>query len=202
VKKTFPPWFDRARLAIGLGIAFSVVLMPIVIAASSSPWVAEGDRLERLGAAYGGASIAISSLALFGVVASLRMQREQTRASQLQASRMMRMELLTTARAEPELLGVWGYGSEGGEVPSRRAYVSMVFTYLYTAFDMGVMSERDLRSQVPPMFQDASVVDFWNWARLAYRIGSVTSREMLFAVLVDEIYEEVALSRSDPAAHP
>ncbi|MEU8340049.1 MULTISPECIES: DUF6082 family protein [Micromonospora] len=134
-------------------------------------------------------STAISMIALAGVALSLLMQRKQTRISQVQASRTMRLELVKPALDDPELLAAWGYREETPAAEARlRAYTNLVFAYLLTAFDLGTITEPELRSEMRRKFESGKIRDFWKNSRQAYLEPSFQSRERLFARIVDDAY--------------
>lgn len=142
--------------------------------------------IERIAAV---SSTAISIIALAGVALSLLMQRKQTRISQVQASRTMRLELVKPALDDPELLAAWGYREGTAAAEARlRAYTNLVFAYLLTAFDLGTITEPELRSEMTQKFESDNIRDFWKNSRQAYLEPSFQPRERLFARIVDDAY--------------
>lgn len=101
-------------------------------------------------------------------------------------------------------MAAWGYREETPAAEARlRAYTNLVFAYLLTAFDLGTITEPELRSEMKRKFESDKIRNFWKSSREAYLEPSFRIRERLFARIVDEAYraalsEQVAQAGSEP----
>jgi hypothetical protein len=145
--------------------------------------------LSEIGQAFGTISALISAVALLGITASLRLQRQQTKVAQFQLVSGMRTDLLNLALEDPRYLAPWGITiSHDAQAAKDRAYTSLVFSYVKMAFVVGLLSELELESSARAAFLYPRVRTFWEQARDVYLADATSDRATRFAELMENAY--------------
>jgi hypothetical protein len=145
--------------------------------------------LSEIGQAFGAVSALISAVALVGIAASLRLQRQQTKVAQFQLVSGMRTDLINLALEDPRYLAPWGITiSHDAQAAKDRAYTSLVFSYVKMAFVVGLLSELELESSARAAFLHSHVRIFWEQARDVYLADATSDRAARFAELMENAY--------------
>lgn len=162
------------------------------------------SELSAIGEAFGTISAFLSALALVGVLAAIRLQRQQTSAARLEGLRLIRMQLIQFAFHDQKLLAVWGIDPSGGlRAMQLTAYYSMVYACLKMAYILKVLTDLELTRSSQAAFADQDMVNFWKQAREIYVNDSFSKRSRQFAKIIDEAYTNAVMARpqSPPAEH-
>jgi hypothetical protein len=174
-----------------------VVVTSIVVLVLASPivagwigtWRTNWSLLGDVGQAYGLASALLSGIALLSIGTALFYQARQTRATQLQAVRMMQLELFRLAYDHPDLQNGW---SRSVDIPypewRQRTYVNLVFQYLRMSYLIGELPDRDLHRTMTNRFKTQLGRDYWSTARSANASGATGRRDRKFFEIADQTY--------------
>ncbi|CAL9455108.1 hypothetical protein SUDANB95_02507 [Actinosynnema sp. ALI-1.44] len=191
--------------AVVLGV---ILASPLALAAAAnvdfpSSGAIDWTRVGNIGQAYGGVSAVLAGLALITVTVSLVLQHRQTRTAQIQAVRTMHMELFRMAYDHPELQRCW---AKSVDVPSelwrQRTYQNLVFMYLSTGFDVGLVSERNLHRMAGNRFTTEFGREYWRTAAPAWRLDARKGKRRAFVDTVDAAYREAVQSPPLPEVEP
>lgn len=186
----------RALALIGV-IALSVL---VLAAMSASPvamvWMAK--RLPRfdwslasnIGQSYGLAATVLSALAIFGVIYTVALQRRQNRADRQNDARALHQDLLNSALSNELLLEVWRQPNETvhSSVLAQRIYVNMTVSQWQTLFDLGMLSEDELRLNASALLGTDHGKYYWTVARDARRAVARSRRDRRFVDVLDEAF--------------
>jgi hypothetical protein len=186
------------RVFIGIGIllagvaAFGAILLsPIVLREIDQFISADWSRLSEIGQTYGAASAILAMFALGGVVLSLFFQARQARAQQVQAVRHLHFELFRMTLERPDLyLPLWDNPElSPTKESSQYVFTNLIFNYWWMAYDLGVVSEQDLRRLTAGVFRGPVGRSYWKAAQeswvLAYRHSR---RGRRFLQIIGEMY--------------
>ncbi|GAA1030135.1 hypothetical protein GCM10009557_21100 [Virgisporangium ochraceum] len=130
----------------------------------------------------------LSTLALLGVAAALYFQAQQTEISRLEAARNHRADLIQFAINNPRLLAAWGFDVSHTSRAQIEAYSAMVFAYFWMAYDLGKLTESELRWTCERIFRDEEIAQWWRTAGPVYHESERRLGRRRFAHIVDEIY--------------
>jgi hypothetical protein len=148
-----------------------------------------------VGQAYGLASAILSGLALLSVAASLLFQARQTKVSQMQAARMLQLELFALAYEHPDLREGWSPDPRLSPAEWRkRTYMNLIFAYLRMTYVMQEITDADLQRSMANRFTDRRGIEYWAAAREAFQKGISSRRDLQFFNIADQEYY-VALDR-------
>ncbi len=204
-------WKLRLKRAL---IYFSILLFACVLAAfvAVSPLIlrdlsrAEGlnwGQLSSVGSTFGAVSAVIASLALLAVALSIGLSIRQGKASQLQQWRTLHVELLRISLDSPELLECWGpFG--GTDDPKNRAsfiYTNLIISHWQTQYEIGAISEVELRVISSALFQGATGQQFWHAVGAIRKQTSTTRRARKFHAILDEEFLGAVASSSASRSH-
>jgi hypothetical protein len=130
----------------------------------------------------------ISTVALLGVAAALYFQFQQTEIARLEAARNHRADLIQFAINNPRLLAAWGFEISHTSKAQIEAYSSMVFAYLWMAFDLKILTESELRWTCDRIFRDEEIAQWWETAGPIYHDSERRIGRRHFAHIVDEMH--------------
>jgi hypothetical protein len=195
-------------IILTVGGATLLILSPlafIFLDSSRFDWA----RLANIGQAYGSVSVVISALALLGIAFSLVAQNHQAAIAKEYSHREQQSALLKMAIDDPALLACWGSGSSDlfGKTEERRRqmlYLTIVFTFWYSSWKVGALSEGTVRGNIADIFQGELARSFWSIARQTRSRIHSDSAEVAFDLIVETEYQRVmsgiALAVSQPDA--
>ncbi|MEJ3742830.1 DUF6082 family protein [Actinomycetes bacterium KLBMP 9797] len=166
------------------------------MAGTRSDW----PGLADVGEAYSGASAMLSSIALFGVAASLLMQRRQNRMTQLYSFKQQHLELVKLALDNPEFLYV--DGAEAASDPENRlkVYANLLVSHWAMAWDLGMISIPTLRANAARLLRHRIARQWWQAWRFSYLTSKSRKR---FVDIVDEEHgRATTTNRTATAANP
>jgi hypothetical protein len=163
---------------------------PLILLLIDRAFDADWTRLANIGQTYGAASALLAGLAVGGVAASLAMQVRQVRISQIQAARMMHVELMQMLTADPVLRSTSPAAIGVSEDQWRRSiYTNLFFKYLEMGFLIGHISEESLRQHFAVQFRLEHVREFWRHTRETFRTDADRGGPRRFFQIVDEQYQ-------------
>jgi hypothetical protein len=181
-----------------LGFITSPLLLVLIDHGVSVDW----SRLSEIGQAYDAASALLSGFAVVGVAVSLLMQVRQMRISQVQAARMMHLELMRTLTADPTLRAT--STSAVGVSRSRwrrNIYTNLFFKYLEMGYQIGHISEESLRQHFAAQFQLAHAREFWRRNGDTFRVDADSRATIRFLNIVQEEYSRSLERAQQPPSH-
>lgn len=183
---------------IGTGIllasmaAFGAILLsPIVLREIDQFISADWSRLSEIGQTYGAASAMLAMLALGGVIVSLFFQSRQARAQQVQAVRHLHLELFRMTLEKPDLyLPLWDNPELAPtEEGSQYVFTNLIFNHWWMAYDLGVVSEHDLRRLTAGVFRGPIARSYWEAAHDSWMLAYRHSRQgRKFLQIIHEMY--------------
>ncbi|MEH1125250.1 DUF6082 family protein [Micromonospora sp. CPCC 206061] len=146
-------------------------------------------RLSDIGETYGAASAVLSGLAVVGVAISLIVQSRQLRVGQIQAMRVMQLELMRLLLEDPMLatisptsLGV------SREQWRREIYLNLLFKYLEMGYATKYVPEGSLREHIRDQFQVEGARVFWGRARPLWASNRSNNARRRFFDIVEAEY--------------
>ncbi|WP_433217546.1 DUF6082 family protein [Dactylosporangium sp. CS-047395] len=196
-------------LSVG-GVVGVVAVSPVVL-----DWSARSDRdwsrLGDAGQAYGGASAVLSGLALCGIALSLTLQWRQARIAQLYSARQHQLDLAKLALDNPDSLIVDGVLAPAAPHTPALVVVNLWVASWSTAWQLGAMSEKDLRACGGRLFQTELARRWWRMWSGTYstvprgrRFVDVLNHECdqceMAAVAALSSASPTAVTRSEPVA--
>lgn len=185
-------------VAAGVIVASLIFLSPAVLAsaAKSRP---DWPDLAEVGEAYSGASAMLSSIALFGVAASLLLQRGLNRMTQLYSFKQQHVELVKLALDNPEFLYVDGTEFASDPEARRKVYANLIVSHWAMAWDLGMMSVPTLRANASRLLREMVARQWWEAWRFSYHTSRSRRR---FVKILDEEYERAPPTPEEPLPRP
>jgi hypothetical protein len=179
-----------------------IVLFVILLAAAVllAPWGfqyigkdVDWSRLSDIGQAYGGISALISSLALAGVSASLLMQARQVRTANQQLVRSVQFDFFRILMENPRL---YVGNAQRTEVDARRnQFYAYYFNYAQLGFEMGVLTEANLRNEMlANFFASERGRRYWENNRSDWMDWLTSRSGLAFIRIVDDTYAKASAS--------
>jgi hypothetical protein len=153
------------------------------------------------GQAYGGIAAVFGMLALLGVAASLVLQSRETAISRELAQRNLHTELLSKALDDPALLACWGPTLEGGELDRQHIYTNMIVQFWRSMFEIGKVTEDQLRGLAAQMFAAEPGRRYWSAARAFHQIYYASGSDATFVEIMEHEYN-AALARTATNPQP
>lgn len=198
---------QRVLLAVSvlLAAAAFIVGTPFLLLAISHLQHDDWTQFSNEGQAYGGIAAAFGVLALVGVAASLILQSRQTTASLELAQRTIHTDLMSKALNDPDLLGCWGPTLHANDTYNRQhAYINLIVAFWRAMFEIGKLTEDELRALSAHMFAGAPGRRYWSIAGPYQRSHyCVTERDRKFIEVLDEEHAKVPIYASaDESSHP
>lgn len=187
-------WSRHRRLAMGATLSIGAALLLVGFAASPllllaiDRWVIlDWPRLSEIGQAYDAASALLAGVAVVGVAISLLMQLRQIRISQVQAARMMHMELMRMLTSDPLLRLTSSSAVDVSEQEWRKnIYTNLFFKYLEMGYEIGHISEVSLRQHFAGQFRLTHAREFWRRVGDTYRVDAATKATRRTYKIVEE----------------
>lgn len=177
-----------AALGILLGaVLFSpAIFLPIRHRLSQEDWLI----LSSIGQAYGFAAALLSALAFFGVIVSLRLQRQEMRANREQSARTLHQELMHLAIEDSDIRSVWRLVTETASDAElkQRLYVNMVFSHWEVLFLLGMMDETELRANARSIFESPAAHYYWSISKQHRLNVADTKVKRKFVTTIDGEY--------------
>jgi hypothetical protein len=178
-----------ATAVLLVGFFVSPLLLLLIDRWISVDW----SRLSEISPAYDAASAFLAGLAVAGVAVSLVMQVRQIRISQVQAARLMHLELMRMLTADPALRATSPAAVAVTPEEWRRSiYTNLFFKYLEMGFEIGHISEEALRQHFAAHFRLAHARDFWRRTAETFRVDADRRATRRFFQIVDEEYRSAA----------
>jgi hypothetical protein len=197
--------FRHRRLAISVTVTAGAALLLLGFAASPllllalDGWVIlDWSRLSDIGQAYDAASALLAGVAVVVVAVSLLMQVRQIRISQVQAARMMHLELMRMLTSDP-LLRFTSPSAVGidEEEWRKNIYTNLFFKYLEMGYEIGHISEESLRQHFTGQFRLIHAREFWRRVGGTFQVDADRKATRRFYDIVEEEHRR-ALARPEP----
>jgi hypothetical protein len=201
--RNYPSSLTWRRTITRKGLLYLIVLFIIVAALSlilASPLLLRqlaGIRgvdwagLSDVGQTYGAASAILSAVALIGIALSLLVQARQARTERIRITREHHMELLRVILDAPDVYGpVIGLQARSAIGNQRFLFCTMWMNYAKTGYQMGIITEHDLRGDIlASAFESGPLRDWYIVARRNWS-GEEGPAERRFLRIVDEEYRK------------
>ena len=184
----------RALLAVVvlLVVAIFIVGTPFALSALGSLKHADWAQFSNEGQTYGGIAAVFGILALAGIAATVILQSRQTAITHAIAQRTVHADLFSKALNDPELLARWGPSIYGDLKQDRQhAYLNLIVSFWRSEFELGTLSEEELRGGVAYMFAAAPGRRYWSIAGPNQRTFYDNDRDRKFTSIIDEEYNNV-----------
>jgi hypothetical protein len=201
--RTMLPAPRRLATAI-IAISATVLLLaaffasPLILLLIDKTLHVDWTHLSEISQTYDAASALLAGIAVGGVAASLAIQVRQVRISQIQAARLMHLDLMKMLTADPVLRSTSPTAIGVTEEQWRRSiYTNLFFKYLEMGFTIGHISEESLRLHFSIQFKLGHVREFWARNRETYRTDADRRGPQRFFAIVDQQYT-MALDREGP----
>jgi hypothetical protein len=152
-------------------------------------------RFSNEGQAYGGIAAVIGMLALLGVAASLVLQSRDGAANRELAQRTIQGDLLSRALDDRELLACWGPSRHGDDQQDRQhIYTNLIVSFWRSMFEIGKITEDQLRVLSARMFAGAPGRRYWTIAGPHQESHYVTDRDRKFVQILDQEHAKATVS--------
>ncbi|MCW6008851.1 hypothetical protein K1W54_30550 [Micromonospora sp. CPCC 205371] len=180
-----------------VGVSTAVLLVVIALVASPLAVVLIADqtvgldwaRLSDIGETYGAASAVLSGLAVVGVATSLIVQTRQLRVGQIQAMRVMQLELMRLLLEDPTLVTISPTSlGVSREQWRREIYLNLLFKYLEMGYATKYVPEGSLREHIRDQFRVESARVFWGRARPLWASNRSNNARRRFYDIVEAEY--------------
>lgn len=189
------PWYRSRAVVLALAVLAVVGSMGLVVASPLALPALDGEgrdweRVADIAQAYGAVSALLSALAVVGVASSLVLQAREAKASRVQNTRMMHIELTKTAMENPEYLDCWGGPDASRTVLLRQQhmYVNLVVSHWEMAFEVGDLTEHWVAAAADEIFAGEIGRSFWARSRQARLSTAATRRSRRLQRIIDERY--------------
>lgn len=180
-------------LAVATGAVSLVLISPFLLLQLGRTKGINWTRLSNIGQTYGAASAILSAAALLGVSLSLLVQARQARTERTRIARERHMELLRIIQEAPDVYyPVIGTRIRSAVDTRRHLFSTMWMNYASIGFQMGVISEEDLRQDIlQSAFEGEPMRKWWTVTRKYWRVRSpLDHRERKFIRIVDDEYRK------------
>ncbi len=181
----------RFLLAGAALLAMTVFLLgaPLVLLALGNVSRSDWTQLSNVGQAYGGIAAVFGMLALVGVAASLVLQSRESAANRELVQRTIHSDLLLRALDDPQLRACWGPSRHGnGEQDRQHFYTNMIVSFWRSMFEIGKITEDQLRALSARMFASPPGRRYWSIAGLHQEAHYVAERDRKFVEILDREY--------------
>jgi hypothetical protein len=181
-------WSLVAVLAIGAFGSVTPYVFLLVGRIHPNDW----GQFSNEGQAYGGVASVIGMIAIVGVVASLILQVRESAANRVQLNRTFHSELVYKSLEDPDLLECWGI--QNGDIAKlkKAGYINLIVSYWHAMFEIGRMTDDDLRASAAEIFAAMPARDYWPTARprwVQFQPGNTNRR---FIAIIDDEYRRAA----------
>ncbi|BEL06542.1 hypothetical protein Q0Z83_047330 [Actinoplanes sichuanensis] len=196
---TISPARPFVDIAAKVGIGMLLVLFVTGIAISPMAFSAvdstnlDWNRLSDIGQAYGLVSALLSAVTLCLVIL---LQRHQLRHERISVVRDMHLNVVGMALDNPEYCQCWGVRvTEDDE--RLFYYTNMIHLLWWYSFEIGDLSEAQVRSYAGGMFDSEVPRDYWRMHG-RWRLSGSRGRRRKFLLMIDEAFR--AAEASGPPA--
>ncbi len=190
----FLRWRSFGNALVGLALV-SAIVSPLVLERFLGVVEIDWALLSDIGQSYGVMSAWVAAIGLLVLAASVRSQVLQTRISQMQAARMMQLELTRLAMDHPVYRHVFGreLGLMNVEEWRFRAYLNLWMMHLQMLFLTGSTNEKGVRRVLlEELFNNSVGPAYWEASRSAFEAECTTNAHVKFLRVVDEAFAEAA----------
>ncbi|WP_143232729.1 DUF6082 family protein [Actinoplanes regularis] len=196
----------RRRLLIASTVALIVgctIASPILLLLIKRIEGVDWRDLADIGQTYGVASAIYSALAVAGVAAGLIYQERAYRLARVQSIRTSHRELLARVMDNPQLyapaLGLTALRPTNDLLQQHLMTTSWV-GYLYSTYDVGMVREKDLKSETLPfLFASESGRNWWETAR-QWWLSATDHKNREFGRILDQAYQDAVAAGPATAA--
>jgi hypothetical protein len=174
-------------------IVAGTIISPTILLLIERVAGVDWKHLADIGQTYGVASAIYSALAVAAVAVGLLYQARAYRLARVQSIRTSHREILGRVMDNPRLyasaLGLTTLRPTNDLLQQHLMTTSWV-GYLYSAYDVGVVREKDLRSETLPfLFSGESGRNWWETAR-HWWLSATDHKNREFGRILDEAYRD------------
>lgn len=183
------------RIALGGLLTVAVALLvasPLALEPIGKALVEDPDFVSKIGSSYGAISALISAISLFILAIGSLLQSRQTEIAQLQAARVMQLELLKLSLQNPAYRHALGehIGEKSSGEWRAHAYLNLWMMHFQMSFITGAINEEGLRAWLRrEFFGGKPGLDFWYEIKSAAKSEASTRKHRQFIAIVDGEYE-------------
>lgn len=194
----------RSLLVVAILLIATAFLFgtPFALLAISHIRPKDWAQFSNEGQAYGGIAAIFGMLALIGVAASLILQARESIANRESFQRTVHNDLLSRALDDETLRSCWGPAMyEDDKQERQHLYTNLIFSFWRSMFEVGKLSEHDLRDAASRIFSGAPGRRYWSIAGphlIQYHTSS--RRDVKFVQILEQEYAK-ALARK-PTSRP
>ena len=191
----------RALLAAcGVGlILISPLALEKIAGLKKVNWV----QLSNIGQTYGAVSALISGVALAVVGISLILQSRSLAMSRMQITRTFHLDLMKFSIENPWLIPAWGYRAPSDaelEDTQRAGFVNMVAQYWITSYQIGTISNVEIREVFSQLFKGEVGRKWWIEERNIWpKITGNRKTRYVYEVISDEFNKAETMGPAFPA---
>ncbi|WP_371784845.1 DUF6082 family protein [Streptosporangium subroseum] len=187
-----------ARLVLMALLLTVVALSPLALSRLAR-FDASWGLLADVGQTYDAAAALLTALALLGIVGSLIVQVRDVHIARMQAHRESHLELVRMLMDDPVYQRAHGFPDSPPHLKDevrQRVYNNLWMSFWSISFELGTISEGEVRDATSTIFNGEASRIYWKNAR-AVRARSAKGRQRRFVRIVDEEYRE-ALAAGPP----
>lgn len=145
--------------------------------------------LSNVGEAYGGFAAVFGMLALAGVAVSLVLQSRDSATTRELAQRTIHSDLMFKALDDSDLRACWGPLLHGDYQHDRQhVYSNLIVSFWRSMFEIGNITESQLRALSAHMFADVPGRRYWSIAGPHQGARPTTERDRAFIQVLDQEY--------------
>jgi Family of unknown function (DUF6082) len=176
----------------------AVVLSPFGLREIDELYGLRWNELANVGQTYEAVAALLAVPTFGGVIISVLMQRREVQIGQEQTALLTQIEVARLAIEYPELIRTDGSVLDDHSVAQGRRYIMMNLSMnkWRSLFDVGRISEAELRLLVGQLFVRTESRDWWTWARDSYRISVRNRRQRRFFAITEEEHARAAAGAS------
>jgi hypothetical protein len=193
-KGTSKAWAHLAIFGAILIAVAAIVVSPLLLTLWGGFKKINWTQLGNIGQAYNAASAVLAALALVGVVGSLIFQARQGRADRMQHARDRQFQLLNLVLENPALYGpmLSGWTATTDHEIRRSLFMHLWVNSLAMMYEMGTLTETDLRQEFQAGLSTRAGRAWWNDAGSWCKLDDATSRaERRFRRILHDEYRRV-----------
>ncbi len=177
-----------------LAAATFLVGTPFLLLAISHIRHNDWAEFSSEGQTYGGLAAVFGMLALIGVAASLILQSRETAANREMTHRTIHTDLLSRALEDPKLHACWGPSLHGNAEQDRQhLYTNLIIQFWHSMFDMGKITEDQLRALSARMFTGTPGRRYWSIAGPFQKAHYLTDMDRKFIRILDEEHSKATV---------
>jgi Family of unknown function (DUF6082) len=184
----------RAPLIVSatLVVVVLITISPLSLLLWSKDKGLNWSLLSNIGQTYNGASAVLAALALVGITASLIVQARQSRTDRIQQARDRQFQLQNLVLDSPALYGpiLSAWPAQTGDELRRLIFIGLWANNIQAMFEMGTVTEMELRKELQAVFATNFGRLWWDAARSWWTVDHSTSKaERRFKRILREEYE-------------